>query len=118
MKNLAPQILRQRLLVEATYQKDLYQSDVETFLRELPAHLNLRIYSDPIVYSPGSEGKAENQGFDGFVPLIDSGISIYIWENMKFLSVIIYTCKAFEADKAVTFIQQFFETQDLETMTF
>ena len=118
MRNLAPQIIRQRLLIEAKYRKAVAKTDVERFLRDLPAALNLRIYSEPVVYSPGGEGKEENQGYDGFVALIDSGISIYVWENAKFLSVVIYTCKAFDPDKAVTFTRNFFDISDVEVMPF
>ncbi|MBX2860898.1 MAG: S-adenosylmethionine decarboxylase, partial [Vampirovibrio sp.] len=64
------------------------------------------------------EGKEENQGYDGFVALIDSGISIYVWENAKFLSVVVYTCKAFDADKAKAFTQTFFGVGEMETMAF
>lgn len=118
MHNLAPDITRQRLLIEAFYQKSVNQSDVEDFLRKLPEALNLRIYSDPVVYSPGGEGKEINQGYDGFVALIDSGISIYIWENAKFLSVVIYTCKSFPVEKALAFTKDFFHTKELEHLTF
>jgi hypothetical protein len=35
-----------------------------------------------IIFSPlTGMGKTENAGFDAFVPLIDSGISAYIWSN-------------------------------------
>lgn len=119
MRNLAPDIIRQRLLIEATYRKQpVTQSDVEHFLRELPGTLDLRIYTDPVVYSPGGEGKEVNQGYDGFVALIDSGISIYVWENAKFLSVVIYTCKSFDADKALDFTNKFFDISDVETLAF
>ena len=118
MKDLAPSILRQRLLIEALYDRSVSKTDIEAFLRELPAELSLRIYSDPVVYSPGGEGKEENQGYDGFVALIDSGISIYVWENAKFLSVVIYTCKSFDAEAAIQFTQQYFNTTSVETMAF
>jgi S-adenosylmethionine/arginine decarboxylase-like enzyme len=118
MKNLAPTIVRQRLLIEALYECTVSQEDVEQFLTALPQVLGLRIYSPPVVYSPGGEGKAENQGYDGFVALIDSGISIYVWESTQFLSVVIYTCKAFDNEKALSFTQDFFKTSEIVSMTF
>ena len=118
MRNLAPHIIRQRLLIEARCRKAVAQHDVERFLRDLPAALDLRIYCEPVVYSPGGEGKKENQGYDGFVALIDSGISIYVWENAKFLSVVIYTCKAFDTDRATKFTRDFFDIADVEVMPF
>ncbi len=118
MKNLAPQVFRQRLLIEANYTKSVLKSDVERYLRELPSELGLRIYTDPVVYSPGGEGRSENQGYDGFVALIDSGISIYVWENAKFLSAVIYTCKGFDASRAADFTRRFFGVTELEEMSF
>jgi S-adenosylmethionine/arginine decarboxylase-like enzyme len=115
---LAPDILRQRLLIEAHYDRLLTQLDVSHYLTALPHALGLRIYSEPVVYSPGGQGKESNQGYDGFVALIDSGISIYVWENARFLSVIIYTCKAFDADQAIAFTRQYFNTTALTQLTF
>ena len=118
IEDLAPQIFRQRLLIEATYERAVTQADVERYLRELPAALNLRIYSEPVVYSPGGEGKPINQGYDGFVALIDSGISIYVWESAKLVSVVVYTCKAFDEARAVAFTRAFFGVRELEQMSF
>ena len=118
MKNLAPDVFRQRLLIEAKYTEHVTQESVERYLRQLPAALGLRIYSDPVVYSPGGEGQKINQGYDGFVALIDSGISIYVWENAKFLSVVVYTCKQFDAQAAIEQTRQFFGTTELVHMAF
>jgi S-adenosylmethionine decarboxylase len=68
----------------------------------------LRTYGDPIVHTTGGAGKEVNEGFDGFVPLIDSGIYISVWVNPKFLSTIIYTCGEFDSERAVTTIKDFF----------
>jgi S-adenosylmethionine decarboxylase len=118
MKNLAPQVYRQRLLIEATYARSVTRGDVERYLRELPGELSLRIYTDPVVYSPGGAGREINQGYDGFVALIDSGIAIYVWENAKFVSVVVYTCKQFDERRAIEFTRRFFETTELEHMAF
>lgn len=118
MKDLAPQVYRQRLLIEARYERTVSRSDVESYLRQLPTELDLRIYSDPVVYSPGGEGREINQGYDGFVALIDSGIAIYVWDHAKFLSVVIYTCKSFDQTRAIDFTRAFFATTELEQRSF
>lgn len=107
-RNIAPDIFRQRLLIEGYWTIDLDADEVRRYLAELAGALNLRTYGEPIVFSPGSGmGKEENAGFDAFVPLIDSGISGYFWSKVKFFSVVIYTCKGFDADKAVEFSKGF-----------
>ena len=74
----------------------------------LAGALGLRAYGEPIVHSPdslieGGEGKAENAGFDAFLPLVDSGISAYFWTAAKFFSIVVYTCAAFDEERAVAF---------------
>lgn len=112
MENIAPDIFRQRLLVEGFYTIHIDADVVKTFLLELAQALDLRIYGDPIVFSPTSGmGKDENAGYDAFVSLIDSGISAYIWTARQFFSVVLYTCKGFEKDDAIQFIERFFATE-------
>ena len=73
------------------------------FLVQLADSLELRIYGDPVVFKPDSGmGSDENAGFDAFVPLIDSGISAYFWTESSFFSVLLYTCKGFDADAAIS----------------
>jgi len=63
---------------------------------------------------PGGKGKEENEGYDAFIPLIDSGISLYVWSKARFLSVVIYTCKSFDEKAAVEAARDFFEMTELE----
>lgn len=112
MRNLAPDIFRQRLLIEGYYSGDVTAERVREYLLGIAAHLELRTYAEPIVFSPASGmGREENQGFDAFVPLIDSGISIYIWTRARFFSALLYTCKGFDEAAAVEFTRRFFDAQ-------
>jgi S-adenosylmethionine/arginine decarboxylase-like enzyme len=110
MKNIAPDILRQRLLVEAYYQNDIDKKKTEKFLLELPKHLNLKTYGFPTVHVTGEVGA--NEGYDGFIPLVDSGISVYVWTSKKFLSVVLFTCKKFDVEKTIEFIKTYFNTTE------
>jgi S-adenosylmethionine decarboxylase len=110
MEDIAPDILRQRLLIEAYYQADIDQVRTENYLVEVAKHLGLCIYAKPIVHMTGDVG--DNQGFDGFVPLIDSGISVYVWTAKKFISTVLYTCKEFDTGRAVEFVRHYFDTTD------
>jgi len=114
MKNLAPDITRKRLLVEAKYGIDVSESSIREYFKGLTDNLGLRTYGDPIIHSPSGQGKEENQGYDAFVPLIDSGISLYIWTKKKFLSCVLYTCKDFSTPIAIEFTRSFFKTTELE----
>lgn len=113
MEDIAPNIIRQRLLIEAKFTIDVTKETVKDYLFGLTEKLNLRVYGEPIIHSPGGEGKEINQGFDAFIPLIDSGIALYIWSNEKFLSCVIYTCKKFDVEKAVEYTKEFYKTTQL-----
>jgi S-adenosylmethionine decarboxylase len=119
VKDLAPQITRQRLLVEGFYTIDVDRDAVDRYLHGVAAHLGLRAYGEATIFSPGGEGKAENQGFDAFLPLIDSGISLYVWSSARFFSAILYTCKRFDERSAVAFTCEFFDAQgEVASMAF
>jgi hypothetical protein len=67
----------------------------------------MRTYGEPMVYSTGGQGQVINQGYDAFVPLVDSGISAYVWSGPRLLSLIIYTCKEFDSQAAIAYSKDF-----------
>ncbi len=71
MKNIAPQITRQRLLIEANYTIEVNEQTIKDYFSQLASKLALSVYGEPIIHSPSGEGKDVNQGYDAFVPLID-----------------------------------------------
>ena len=112
MRNLAPHIFRQRLLIEGFYAVEMTREKLTEYLLGLAAHLGLRAYGAPAIYTPAGLGKAENQGFDAFLPLVDSGISAYVWSSARFFSVVLYTCKGFDEAAAVGYTREFFGAGD------
>ena len=113
MRDLAPEITRQRLLIEGHYSISVDREVVAVFLRSVAKHLELETYDDPVIFSPGGSGKPENQGFDAFIPLIDSGISLYVWENQQFFSTLLYTCKSFDESEAISYAKSFFGSAEV-----
>lgn len=118
MRDLAPDIVRQRLLIEGLLERDVTREDVERYLIDVAAHLSLRTYGAPIVHAPGGAGKDANEGFDAFIPLIDSGISLYVWSKRRFFAAVLFTCKAFDERAALAFTREFFGAKDLEHRAF
>jgi S-adenosylmethionine decarboxylase len=109
IKNLAPNIFRQRLLIEGFYTIDVGKKSIEKYLFNVAEHLRLKTYGKPIIFAPASGmGKKENTGYDAFIPLIDSGISAYFWSEAKFFSIVIYTCKGFDEQAAINFTREYF----------
>lgn len=111
MEDLAPHIYRQRLLMEAVYSLEPDELKVRDYLLGLAGELGLRVYGDPLVHSPAGQGKAANQGYDAFVPLVDSGISAYVWSAARLLSVLVYSCKRFEPERALAYTRQYWHVE-------
>jgi S-adenosylmethionine decarboxylase len=118
VRDLAPQIVRQRLLIEALYTVDVDVAFVDRFLHGLAEHLDLRTYAEATIVAPGGEGRDENEGFDAFLPLIDSGISLYVWTASRFLACVLFTCKSFDTGRAVAFVNESFRTTDSTSLEF
>lgn len=118
MDNLAPDIFRQRLLIEGFYTLEVNEVVINNYFKNIAETLSLKMYGEPIIFSPGSLGKEGNQGYDAFAPLIDSGISLYIWSNQQFLSAVIYTCKGFDETLAVDATINFFKTSKITFQSF
>jgi len=118
MKNIAKKITRQRLLIEGFYNIEVSKKIINDYFKKISKELKLKIYGKPIIFSPEGRGKKINQGYDAFIPLIDSGISLYVWCNEKFFSIIIYTCKKFDEKKAINFTKKFFKSNKLVKKSF
>lgn len=113
MKNLAPRLTRQRLLIEGFFTISVDKKSIKDYFEKITKALKLKMYGSPIIFSPGGIGKKENQGYDAFVPLIDSGIAVYIWSNAKFFSIVIYTCKIFNEKTAIATTKRFFKSKEI-----
>jgi S-adenosylmethionine decarboxylase len=118
MKNLAPDITRQRLLIEGTFPGTIDRDSVDSFLSGLAGHLGLRTYGNPTIHSTDGAGKPENQGFDAFIHLIDSGISFYVWSHKRFFAVLLFTCKKFDNEKALSITREFLNASEVATLEF
>jgi hypothetical protein len=118
MHDLAPDVTRQRLLVEGYYTIDLDEQRVDDYLQGLAAHLGLRAYGRPVIFAPAGQGRDRNQGFDAFLPLIDSGISLYVWTGPRFVAAILFTCRLFNEHSAIEYTKNFFRLSEFETHAF
>ncbi len=118
LTDIAPDIFRKRLLVEGYFKAEMTEEKLKAYFSHITTKLGLRTYGEPIIHQTSGAGKDLNQGFDGFVPLIDSGIYIGVWMNPKFLSTIIYTCAEFDAEKAVSLVKGFFQLAEFQSAIF
>lgn len=105
MRNLAPNIYRQRLIIEGICEKKITPVHITTYLEELAKVLKMVVLKQAEAYF------SEEHGHCGYQHWVTSGVHMYTWEhyNPIFFSVDIYTCKPFNAETAVTFTTEFFK---------
>lgn len=118
LTGIAPDIFRKRLLIEGWFRAEVDEATLVDWFAHVTRELGLRTYGDPIIHKTSGQGKAVNEGYDGFVPLIDSGIYIAVWVKPKFLSTILYTCGEFDEDRAVELVREFFDVTEHEAAIF
>lgn len=108
MKNLAPMIFRQRLIVEGIPRKTIDSKEIKKYLSALGKILNMKVLIEPITH------KSSKFGWSGWVHWETSGSHFYAWDTpITFFSVDIYTCKKFDPQKAISFTKRFFRTKQL-----
>ena len=118
LTNIAPDIFRKRLLIEGFYTREVSVDNVREYFSHITRELGLQTYGEPIIHQTSGKGKEINQGYDAFVPLINSGIYIGVWVNPRFLSTILYTCGDFDDQKAVHLVKDFFQMSEVQSAIF
>jgi S-adenosylmethionine decarboxylase len=119
MARIAPEIFRKRLLIEGYFARTRLDADaIRAYFTLITSRLGLRTYGEPIVHATSGQGKAANEGYDAFVPLIDSGIYVCVWSARRFASVILYTCAEFDDEVAIGATRDFFELTAWESASF
>jgi len=65
IENLAPDIVRQRPLIEGIYTIDVDESAITRYFDEVTTALALRTYGGPTIFAPRGEGSEENEDLLG-----------------------------------------------------
>lgn len=109
MKDLATNIYRQRLVVEAIPQKAITDEEIKDYLTKLSDRLGMVTLIEPVTH------KSDTFGWAGWIHWETSGAHFYAWEQpMLFMSVDIYTCKQFDEATAVEFTREYFNATEVE----
>lgn len=110
MKDLAPQIYRQRLVIEGIPKTAISSTQLKEYLNTLSGKIGM------VTVLPAVTHRSETYGEAGWIHWETSGAHFYAWDQpLLFFSVDIYTCKQFKIEDAVSFTKDFF---DAETITY
>jgi len=103
-EDLAPDICRQRMIIEGTLHNAFNPVDMGIYCHEISQVLDMTPVSKPKM------DHAEDYGWCCFMHWKESGMHIYSWDHRspKFFSIDIYTCKSFDPMDAIRYSEEFF----------
>lgn len=109
MLTLAPQIHRQRLVIEGIPDRSISDVDIVDYLTVLTKVLDMSPLMTPTTH------QSPKFGWAGWTHWETSGAHFYAWDTpLLFFSVDIYTCKPFHNADAVAFTKDYFGAQTIE----
>ncbi|MCI5162817.1 MAG: hypothetical protein D3917_12540 [Candidatus Electrothrix sp. AX5] len=83
------------------------------FLDELVEIVGATKQTQPYVFRTPDEFTGK-EGLSGWVPLVESGISIHTLTTNRFISLDVYSCKEFSIEDIKAYTQQFFQPAEIE----
>lgn len=109
MRELAPTIHRQRMVIEGHVEHSISESEIVGYLAKLSDVLGMTTLLEPVTH------RSDTYGWAGWIHWETSGAHFYAWDEPRpFFSVDIYTCKEFDALAAARFTASYFEASDIE----
>jgi S-adenosylmethionine decarboxylase len=113
MPDLAPDICRQRLVIEGTCDTPISETDIRDYLVGLSEVCAMHILLDPVTH------RSDRFGWAGWVHWEGSGAHVYAWDRpVLFFSVDVYTCKLFDVEHAVDYTDRFFSARRIVAKAF
>ena len=112
-RDLAPDILRQRLVIEGVPAQPVDDELIRSYLSALSRAVDMVQLIEPVTH------RSDLYGWAGWIHWETSGAHFYAWEQPRlFFSVDLYTCKAFDVDTAVAFTQDFLSASTIVAKSF
>jgi S-adenosylmethionine decarboxylase len=112
-RDLAPEIVRQRLVIEGVPARPIGKPQIRRYLSALSRQVDMVQLLEPVTH------RSDLYGWAGWIHWETSGAHFYAWEQPRlFFSVDMYTCKAFDVDTAVSFTRDFFHASPVVAKSF
>ncbi len=112
-RDLAPEIVRQRLVIEGIPARPVGAAEIRAYLSGLSREVDMVQLIEPVTH------RSDLYGWAGWIHWETSGAHFYAWEQPRlFFSVDMYTCKAFDVDTAVSFTRAFLDADTVVAKSF
>jgi len=106
-KNLAPDLIRQRIIIEGTVEKIVEPKQIKSYLLKLAEVCGMEVLSEPKAYT------AHDMGYGGWIHWKSSGAVFYSYPtNPSLFTIDCYTCKPFSGEEAFEFTKKYFNVID------
>lgn len=107
-KNLAPNLVRQRVIIEGTTEKIVEPEEIKAYLLAIADVTKMEVLSGPFAYS------AHEMGYGGWIHWKSSGSHFYSYPtNPPLFTVDCYTCKPFDPVALVEFTKKYFNAIEI-----
>ncbi|GAA2582984.1 hypothetical protein GCM10010435_70930 [Winogradskya consettensis] len=107
-RDLAPAIVRRRLVVEGYPAFTITAGHITAYLRKLSEVTDMVTLIEPVTH------RSDRYGWAGWIHWETSGAHFYAWEQpLAFFSVDVYTCKDFDPDAVLSFTRDFFGATEI-----
>lgn len=107
-KNLAPKLVRQRVVIECTTEKMVGQEEIKSYLLALADVTKMEVLSGPYTDT------AHEMGEGGWIHWKTSGANVYSYPTTPpLVTVDCYTCKPFDANEAAEFTKKYFKAIEM-----
>ncbi len=102
---------------------DLYNCDPKTvgslnicynYLDTMPDIMKVHKQSSPFVVITDGKKYPDKAGLSGWIPIVESGISIHTLTPTNFISIDVYSCKKFNNEKVIEFTKKTFKPKKIE----
>ena len=115
MRNLEPNVYRQRLIIEGHFKVPLVSDSIKEYLTQLSQLLGMTIFAGPYCWPPDERSHPEVSLVDlnGFIAWKESGCHVYAFSKTSFFTADIYSCKSYNAKLVVEYTRDFIQSDDL-----
>jgi S-adenosylmethionine decarboxylase len=113
VRDLAPEIHRQRLVVEGLCREPIDADSIRDYLSRLSKTIDMVALMEPATH------QSPLYGWAGWIHWETSGAHFYAWDQPRlFFSVDIYACKPFSVEEVVEFTRDYFDSPHVEFKAF
>ena len=85
-----------------------------SYLSNLVYFIGMKMQSPPDIFRTDRKEFPDKAGLSGWVPLADSSIVIHTLSKRNFISIDVYSCRAYDPEKVVEFTKKYFDPKKIE----